>query len=385
MKRTLALIACVTAWAGTVCVGQPSSGDMAPELVLSYWAQSGHKWAKPIEENRGKVIVLVFWATWCRPCVAEFPSLNALAERLKYEDVVFIAVTSEEPENVDRFLETHEMKMHVAVDEFGATWRRYGVTGLPMKVVIQADGRVSRIGMSAQFDERSLRGLVEGRGERGASKVWGWNVASPGHQAWVSLTDENRERDQSWVQADVSATDDSMGAVGLPLVDAVCAAAGVDASRVEGKELLPSGNWNVRGYMRDARPGAVHDVMLSTIGARFGLEFSRETREMEVLVARVADGGVRLQEAEGNEFRFSRSWPTLHGSACDVGELLEQLSRAWGVPVVDETGVEGKWKWDVKLEGVGAGNRAAFAERELGLTLTPEKREVEVVVVRKRG
>ncbi|MCH8992425.1 MAG: TlpA family protein disulfide reductase [Acidobacteria bacterium] len=60
----------------------------------------------------GQVVLLDFWAVWCRPCIEAFPTLNHLAEELADHDVALIgvAVHSGSPEEVADFLEEHDIQ-----------------------------------------------------------------------------------------------------------------------------------------------------------------------------------------------------------------------------------------------------------------------------------
>ncbi len=57
-----------------------------------------------MESLRGQVVVINFWATWCPPCIAEMPSLNALYNDYK-DEVAFIFVARDDSEKVTKFLE----------------------------------------------------------------------------------------------------------------------------------------------------------------------------------------------------------------------------------------------------------------------------------------
>jgi thiol-disulfide isomerase/thioredoxin len=54
-------------------------------------------------EAKGKVVVINFWATWCPPCIAEMPSLEALYNSYK-DDVVFLFVSNEDPKVIQKFI-----------------------------------------------------------------------------------------------------------------------------------------------------------------------------------------------------------------------------------------------------------------------------------------
>jgi thiol-disulfide isomerase/thioredoxin len=61
-----------------------------------------------LHDFKGKIVLLNFWATWCAPCIAEFPELLKLAKEKK-EDVVLIAMSVDEKiESIKPFLERHD-------------------------------------------------------------------------------------------------------------------------------------------------------------------------------------------------------------------------------------------------------------------------------------
>ena len=53
---------------------------------------------------QGKAVVLDFWATWCGPCIAAIPHWNQLATQFRGKPVVFVSVTDENRETIERFL-----------------------------------------------------------------------------------------------------------------------------------------------------------------------------------------------------------------------------------------------------------------------------------------
>ncbi|MBV7530035.1 TlpA disulfide reductase family protein [Chitinophaga sp. sic0106] len=93
------------------------------------------------EQLKGKVIILNFWATWCPPCRAELPSLQALYEKYKNE-VVFLAVDADRKLSVSKkFMESQGYSLPVFKTTSGIPATVYDGT-LPTTVVIDKQGNI---------------------------------------------------------------------------------------------------------------------------------------------------------------------------------------------------------------------------------------------------
>lgn len=92
-----------------------------------------------LSDFRGKVVELNFWATWCGPCIREIPFLNKLVDEYKGKDVVFLAVSDENPDAIKKFLEKQEFKYMQTVGEAS---RLYNVMGIPTHFVIDKKGMI---------------------------------------------------------------------------------------------------------------------------------------------------------------------------------------------------------------------------------------------------
>ncbi len=95
-----------------------------------------------LKENRGRVIAINFWATWCGPCRREIPHLNQLVEKWKNnKDVLFVAISNEDKDTIEKFLKNNKFDYRILQDEKGVG-RDYGVTAIPTHVIIGKDGRI---------------------------------------------------------------------------------------------------------------------------------------------------------------------------------------------------------------------------------------------------
>lgn len=96
-----------------------------------------------LEDYRGKVVLLNFWATWCAPCREEMPALDALQRELGGEDfaVVPIATGRNAVPRIGQFFdEVGVTDLPVLLDPRQQLAREMGVLGLPVSVLIDRDG-----------------------------------------------------------------------------------------------------------------------------------------------------------------------------------------------------------------------------------------------------
>lgn len=115
-----------------------------------------------LAEQKGKVVVLDFWATWCGPCTMALPIITEVTSSLKDKDVVFLAVNIQEtPAQIKEFLEKKNLKVSVGLDSEGKVAEMYQVRGIPQTVIVGKDGNVAEvhIGFSPDLKESFTKEL----------------------------------------------------------------------------------------------------------------------------------------------------------------------------------------------------------------------------------
>ena len=120
--------------------GSPMLGTMAKTFRLPLLDGGDFD----LNAEKGKIVVLDFWATWCGPCVQSLPGLIEAMSVFPAERVKLIGVNQSEPaEQVKRFLETRGWKLTVAMDASQNVAHQYGVDGIPHTVIVGPDGKVA--------------------------------------------------------------------------------------------------------------------------------------------------------------------------------------------------------------------------------------------------
>ena len=91
-------------------------------------------------ELKGKRIFLNFWATWCKPCLAEMPSIDRAALALADKNVIFIAASDEKPDKVRAFREKNNYRFKLVSTK--ADLSTLGVYALPATFIFDENGNL---------------------------------------------------------------------------------------------------------------------------------------------------------------------------------------------------------------------------------------------------
>jgi cytochrome c biogenesis protein CcmG/thiol:disulfide interchange protein DsbE len=118
----------------------PRIGSNAPDFTV----QDSDR-TVALNQFRGQIVVLNFWATWCPPCVEEMPSLVQMQRRMKATGVTVVAVSIDVDENAYRqFLKEHGVDLLTVRDPAQKTPALYGTHGWPETFIIDRKGVMRR-------------------------------------------------------------------------------------------------------------------------------------------------------------------------------------------------------------------------------------------------
>jgi thiol-disulfide isomerase/thioredoxin len=141
-----------------------SGAHIAPEIEVKDWIDQ-----KPttLAAERGRVVLLDFWATWCAPCQAALPSMSEWQKKYKARGLTIIAFTQYRDETADghavktkeeldairEFRRANRLPFGVAAAESVTTAARYNVTSIPAAVLIDRRGVVRYLNVGSNDDD----------------------------------------------------------------------------------------------------------------------------------------------------------------------------------------------------------------------------------------
>ena len=156
MRLFLWLLLVSVSVAGSAQELKPWAGGATPPLALRDLTGKLHR----LEQYRGKVVLINFWATWCAPCREEMPSINKLRASLTGQPFTVLAVNLAEPETrIRRFMEQVPLDFSVLLDRDTSAAKAWKARVLPASFVVGPDGaiRYSVLGELDWSDEKIRR------------------------------------------------------------------------------------------------------------------------------------------------------------------------------------------------------------------------------------
>lgn len=131
-------------------------GEPAPEIMVKHWINSEEL---SLEALRGRVLLLEFWATWCRSCVEVFPKVKSFHREHSDRGLSVLALTrhyytspgpvesaEKELELIHNYVREHALEFPVGISEDATTQMSYGAVGLPTVALVDRRGVVRAFG-----------------------------------------------------------------------------------------------------------------------------------------------------------------------------------------------------------------------------------------------
>lgn len=136
------------------------TGKSAPDFTLTDITGKTHT----LSRYRGKNVLIIFWATWCRPCLIEIPHLIALRNIIDRDKLVMLAISNENPELVKTFAANAKLNYTVfAAPDSAAMPEPYNrVTSIPSSFFIDPDGKI-KLCTAGLLSLGSIKAILQAR------------------------------------------------------------------------------------------------------------------------------------------------------------------------------------------------------------------------------
>jgi peroxiredoxin len=114
-------------------------GKTAPDFTLTDISGKQHR----LSDYRGKNVMIIFWATWCRPCLIEIPHLIALRNIINEDKLAMLAISNEHSALVKKFVENKKMNYTVFSSNTRAMPSPFNqIRGIPCSFFIEPNGKI---------------------------------------------------------------------------------------------------------------------------------------------------------------------------------------------------------------------------------------------------
>lgn len=115
-----------------------------------------------LSQYRGKIVLVNFWATWCKPCTTEMPAMQASFDKLRDRGFVVLAINElEDDAKVREHIKQHGHTFPVLMDHDNKVANQFGVFGLPVSVFVDEKGVVQEYIKGGLLTEQKIQEVVD--------------------------------------------------------------------------------------------------------------------------------------------------------------------------------------------------------------------------------
>lgn len=152
-------------WILTLAFLGLSSNAFAAEKILDFTLKSNTGENIRVSDLRGQVVMLNFWASWCGPCVQEFPHLEKISQRFSPAGFTLLGVNIDTTEaQAASFLKGRDVSFPIVFDptlKVRNAYKKY--EGMPLSIFVDCDGNITEIHRSYYAgDEKKYMKIIKG-------------------------------------------------------------------------------------------------------------------------------------------------------------------------------------------------------------------------------
>lgn len=404
-------------------------GQQCPDIAFNSIVNYPKSLLK-ISDFKGKWVLIDFWATWCGPCVASLPKLNAIQEKFS-KDVQVVLMSSEKKEVVQNFYskmkKESELSLPSVTDE--VTFKKYfKYHFLPYYILVDPNGIVRYTPESSEISEENLFRVLKGESVQlksnkdkgqtlsidvrkpllGVSQA---NIAPPVFQSVISTFNPNLVP-SAFVEPNAGSVNAKITCINLTIAHLFRIAFGhfvggqgrswfsFPKSRVEYRVrdttvfFYPKGSdlqeWKKKNLfiyevmLPSSRSKEAHEIMRMDLLKNFPYSAHIEKRKLKCLVFKKEDPGIETLKSSGDKSEYQVNSFGVKLINQSLNELLFELEGKYlakaDIPILNETGIDYPIDLDIsaKLFEIDSLIKAFRAK---GIIISQEERQINVLVI----
>jgi cytochrome c biogenesis protein CcmG/thiol:disulfide interchange protein DsbE len=385
MFLSLALGFSPQVWADTAI----KAGSPAPPLSLRDILQAPQGTHGTWEELKGKAVVLEFWATWCGGCVDNIAHLNELAEHFDSQPLQFISVTDEtDVDLVKRFLTRHPIRGWVAFDAAEATFKRYGIEGRPRTLLVSPSGVVQAItnpeSVTPQILEDLLAGSPLNLPEAHMGTLLGLEPNAPLPLLQVLIRPAAPVDVSGMSPGAGIAKDGRYDLYGMTLIRILSEAYDVPQARIDAPQWCGQVKYDFSVVTPQHEETLRWPLLKQALESAFRLRIHTEGKETRVYILKQVDGEkpkLRVATTQGGTSNWDGRKGEVEAIGTPIGRVAQIAHDLLDSEVIDETGLTGRYDFELKWNGKQPASIVVAIREQLGLELVEEHRKLEHLVV----
>lgn len=359
-------------------IGQVKVGEKAPEILVDKWINQNYQEMK----TEGKAIVLDFWFTNCGPCICTIPHLNELAESYKNENIVFIALTYENENEVLKFLSQKKILANVGNDTTRQTISRFAVESYPTTFLIDVKGILRWRGHPSHLTSDMIDVLLDKKPYPQVKTDQSVPISnlkeelSSGYIYPITISKNDYMNGASGMQFNSQ----ELSIVNQPLVKILAFLLQKSETRIC---ISDPDRYDVRFKIpedlpADERISAITQSLLNELD----YQLKSVTKEVEGYEMKILNDSLFIQNAIDTTkvyYGMGASINQTHwqGNGAQISDLVKELESRFQIFVMDATKLNGYFEFKFPIKSFEIARN--YLLEYYGLMLTPKKLEVDVI------
>jgi len=350
-----------------------------------------------IHKISNKIIILNFWGTWCAPCLPEMETLTKLQDRYS-ASIQVIAVSNDNTQRLKNYLAKRPTKILLASDTANFLYKSVGFSYVGQSIIIGKDKRIVALVHSDSINERMVQRLMDNKAIKSSAEfIFAGSANDDKDRFGVdSLTEENvclrsympdmstmsqsypgrlRGRRLTYFNtcSEVlykDAFDISSQSQVIYEVDKKLVCDFSDKTKLLCFDFL----------VREAQKDSFKIIMQKTLNAMLPFKARVDQKELPVLVLKRNSVDLGIQSSSATDSTYWFSGRGFNGKGVHISTFIGYLTNALGMPVLDETGLTGKY--DIKTENAFSSKEEVLkAIEKIGFEVEESRKQMPILII----